>query len=51
MSEEDAQYFIDAAETQNEKLSISPIALEDSVPYITFSIKRFDESVDFSLTI
>ena len=47
MSEEDAQYFIDAAETQNEKLSISPIALEDSVPYITFSIKRFDESVDF----
>ena len=47
MSEDGAQYFIEAAETQNEKLTISPISLEDNIPYITFSIKRFDESVDF----
>ncbi|AXB31587.1 methyl-accepting chemotaxis protein [Vibrio campbellii] len=47
MSEDGVQYFIEAAETQNEKLTISPISLEDNIPYITFSIKRFDESVDF----
>ena len=47
MSEDGAQYFIEEAETQNEKLTISPISLEDNIPYITFSIKRFDESVDF----
>lgn len=47
MSEEDAQYFINAAETQTEQLSISPITVKDTVPYITFSIKRFDDSVDF----
>ncbi len=47
ISEEEAQYFINAAETQTEKLSISPIIVKDSTSYITFSIKRFDDSVDF----
>ncbi len=47
MSDEDAQHYIDQAETHAEAMQISPITQQGNAFIITFSIKRIDDSVDF----
>lgn len=47
MSDEDAQVFIDLAESQGDEMTISPVTKSDSGHVMVFSVKRADESVDF----
>ncbi|ELV8626348.1 methyl-accepting chemotaxis protein [Vibrio cidicii] len=47
MSDEDAQLYIDLAENHPNETVISPVSMNNSVPMITFSIRRIDDSVDF----
>lgn len=47
MSDEDAQVFIDLAESHGDELAISPVTRTDAGYQIVFSIKRADDSVDF----
>ncbi|EOG7752014.1 methyl-accepting chemotaxis protein [Vibrio cholerae] len=47
MSEEDAQQYVSLAENHGDAVVVSPVTLNEGQPTITFSVKRFDESVDF----
>jgi len=47
MSDEDAQVFIDLAESHGDELAISPVTRTEAGYQIVFSIKRADDSVDF----
>ncbi|EKK9985892.1 methyl-accepting chemotaxis protein [Vibrio vulnificus] len=47
MSEEDAQRYIEIAETHGEETIVSPVTFLDGEPSIAFSLKRIDDSVDF----
>ncbi|EGR0492871.1 methyl-accepting chemotaxis protein [Vibrio cholerae] len=47
MSEEDAQHYVSLAENHGDAVVVSPVTLNEGQPTITFSVKRFDESVDF----
>ncbi|KOO16388.1 chemotaxis protein [Vibrio xuii] len=47
MSDEDAQVFIDLAESQGDELTISPVTRTEAGYQIVFSVKRADDSVDF----
>lgn len=47
MSDEDAQVFIDLAESHGDELAISPVTRTESGYQIVFSVKRADDSVDF----
>ncbi|KNA55461.1 methyl-accepting chemotaxis protein [Vibrio cholerae AM-19226] len=47
MSEEDAQQYVSLAENHGDAVMVSPVTFNEGQPTITFSVKRFDESVDF----
>ncbi|HGS4620562.1 TPA: methyl-accepting chemotaxis protein [Vibrio cholerae] len=47
MSEEDAQQYVSLAENHGDAVVVSPVTFNEGQPTITFSVKRFDESVDF----
>ncbi|EPP5710501.1 methyl-accepting chemotaxis protein [Vibrio cholerae] len=47
MSEEDAQQYVSLAENHGDAVVVSPVTFNEGRPTITFSVKRFDESVDF----
>ncbi|HDZ9230389.1 TPA: methyl-accepting chemotaxis protein [Vibrio cholerae] len=47
MSEEDAQQYVSLAENHGDAVVVSPVTFNEEQPTITFSVKRFDESVDF----
>lgn len=47
MSEEDAQQYVSLAENHGDAVVVSPVTLNEGQPTITFSVKRFDDSVDF----
>ncbi|EIO3983200.1 methyl-accepting chemotaxis protein [Vibrio vulnificus] len=47
MSEEDAQQYINLAESHGDATMVSPVSMLNGEPSITFSLKRIDESVDF----
>ncbi|EJB5290518.1 methyl-accepting chemotaxis protein [Vibrio cholerae] len=47
MSEEDAQQYVNLAENHGDAVVVSPVTFNEGQPTITFSVKRFDESVDF----
>lgn len=47
MSDEEAQVFIDLAESQGEEMTISPVTKNDAGYAMVFSVKRADDSVDF----
>ncbi|NAR21449.1 methyl-accepting chemotaxis protein [Vibrio cholerae] len=47
MSEEDAQQYVSLAENHGDAVMVSPVTFYEGQPTITFSVKRFDESVDF----
>ncbi|HDZ9481851.1 TPA: methyl-accepting chemotaxis protein [Vibrio cholerae] len=47
MSEEDAQQYVSLAENHGDAVLVSPVTFNEGQPTITFSVKRFDESVDF----
>ncbi|TFH92852.1 methyl-accepting chemotaxis protein [Vibrio ouci] len=47
MSDEDAQVFIDLAESHGDELAISPMTRTEAGYQIVFSVKRADDSVDF----
>lgn len=47
MSEEDAQQYVSLAENHGDTVMVSPVTFNEGQPTITFSVKRFDESVDF----
>ncbi|HDI3268911.1 TPA: methyl-accepting chemotaxis protein [Vibrio cholerae] len=47
MSEEDAQQYVSLAENHGDAVMVSPMTFNEGQPTITFSVKRFDESVDF----
>ncbi|WP_394127302.1 methyl-accepting chemotaxis protein [Vibrio hepatarius] len=47
MSDEDAQVFIDLAESHGDELAISPVTRTEAGYQIVFSVKRADDSVDF----
>ncbi|ENM3781259.1 methyl-accepting chemotaxis protein [Vibrio paracholerae] len=46
MSEEDAQQYVSLAENHGDAVVVSPVTFNEGQPTITFSVKRFDESVD-----
>ncbi|EGQ8090138.1 methyl-accepting chemotaxis protein [Vibrio vulnificus] len=47
MSEEDAQQYINLAESHGDATVVSPVSMLNGEPSITFSLKRIDDSVDF----
>lgn len=47
MSEEDAQQYVSLAENHGDAVMVSPVTFNEGQPTITFSVERFDESVDF----
>lgn len=47
MSEEDAQHYINLAESHGDATMVSPVSMLSGEPSITFSLKRIDDSVDF----
>ncbi|ELP8106654.1 methyl-accepting chemotaxis protein [Vibrio vulnificus] len=47
MSEEDAQQYINLAESHGDATMVSPVSMLNGEPSITFSLKRIDDSVDF----
>ncbi|ASC56967.1 methyl-accepting chemotaxis protein [Vibrio vulnificus] len=47
MSEEDAQQYINLAESHGDATMVSPVSMLSGEPSITFSLKRIDDSVDF----
>ncbi|AWB70658.1 methyl-accepting chemotaxis protein [Vibrio cholerae] len=47
MSEEDAQQYVSLAENHGDAVVVSPVTFNEGQPTITFSVKRFDDSVDF----
>ncbi|WP_220105610.1 methyl-accepting chemotaxis protein [Vibrio cholerae] len=47
MSEEDAQQYVSLAENHGDAVVVSSVTFNEGQPTITFSVKRFDESVDF----
>ncbi|EIU7745196.1 methyl-accepting chemotaxis protein [Vibrio vulnificus] len=47
MSEEDAQQYINLAESHGDATVVSPVIMLNGEPSITFSLKRIDDSVDF----
>lgn len=47
MSEEDAQQYVNLAENHGDAVVVSPVIMHEGQPTITFSVKRFDDSVDF----
>lgn len=47
MSEEDAQQYVSLAENHGDAVVVSPVTFNEGQSTITFSVKRFDESVDF----
>ncbi|EHK9017865.1 methyl-accepting chemotaxis protein [Vibrio vulnificus] len=47
MSEEDAQQYINLAESHGDATMVSPVSILSGEPSITFSLKRIDDSVDF----
>ncbi|EIX4874363.1 methyl-accepting chemotaxis protein [Vibrio vulnificus] len=47
MSEEDAQQYINLAESHGDTTEVSPVSMVNGEPSITFSLKRIDDSVDF----
>ncbi|EPS3378503.1 TPA: methyl-accepting chemotaxis protein [Vibrio cholerae] len=47
MSEEDAHQYVSLAENHGDAVVVSPVTFNEGQPTITFSVKRFDESVDF----
>ncbi|ENO1849301.1 TPA: methyl-accepting chemotaxis protein [Vibrio vulnificus] len=47
MSEEDAQQYINLAESHGDAMVVSPVSMLNGEPSITFSLKRIDDSVDF----
>ncbi|HAS3577832.1 TPA: methyl-accepting chemotaxis protein [Vibrio cholerae] len=47
MNEEDAQQYVSLAENHGDAVVVSPVTFNEGRPTITFSVKRFDESVDF----
>ncbi|ENK2326201.1 methyl-accepting chemotaxis protein [Vibrio vulnificus] len=47
MSEEDAQQYINLAESHGDTTEVSPVSMVSGEPSITFSLKRIDDSVDF----
>ncbi|EEX66436.1 methyl-accepting chemotaxis protein [Vibrio metoecus] len=47
MSEEDAQQYVNLAENHGDTVVVSPVIMHEGQPTITFSVKRFDDSVDF----
>ncbi|ELJ8737160.1 methyl-accepting chemotaxis protein [Vibrio cholerae] len=47
MSEEDAQQYVSLAENHGDAVVVSTVTFNEGQPTITFSVKRFDESVDF----
>ncbi|ELJ8790511.1 TPA: methyl-accepting chemotaxis protein [Vibrio cholerae] len=47
MSEEDAQQYVSLAENHGDAVMVSPVTFNEGQSTITFSVKRFDESVDF----
>ncbi|MCA4020148.1 methyl-accepting chemotaxis protein [Vibrio vulnificus] len=47
MSEEDAQQYINLAESHGDAAVVSPVSMLNGEPSITFSLKRIDDSVDF----
>ncbi|KQA19826.1 methyl-accepting chemotaxis protein [Vibrio metoecus] len=47
MSEEDAQQYVSLAENHGDAVVVSPVTFHEGQPTITFSVKRFDDSVDF----
>ncbi|AKB03479.1 methyl-accepting chemotaxis protein [Vibrio cholerae] len=47
MSEEDAQQYVSLAENHGDAVVVSPVTFNEGRPTITFSVKRFDESIDF----
>lgn len=47
MSEEDAQQYINLAETHGSDAQVSPIKVVNGEPVLTISLKRIDDSVDF----
>ncbi|HDY8074128.1 TPA: methyl-accepting chemotaxis protein [Vibrio vulnificus] len=47
MSEEDAQQYINQAESHGDATVVSPVSMLNGEPSITFSLKRIDDSVDF----
>ncbi|EJL6506498.1 methyl-accepting chemotaxis protein [Vibrio cholerae] len=47
MSEEDALQYVSLAENHGDAVVVSPVTFNEGQPTITFSVKRFDESVDF----
>lgn len=47
MSEEDAQQYINLAESHGDATMVSPVSMVNGEPSITFSLKRIDDSVDF----
>ncbi|KUO24609.1 chemotaxis protein [Vibrio cholerae] len=47
VSEEDAQQYVSLAENHGDAVVVSPVTFNEGQPTITFSVKRFDDSVDF----
>ncbi|HBC2127424.1 TPA: methyl-accepting chemotaxis protein [Vibrio cholerae] len=47
MSEEDAQQYVSLAENHGDAVVVSPVTFNEGQSTISFSVKRFDESVDF----
>ncbi|HAS6256016.1 TPA: HAMP domain-containing protein [Vibrio vulnificus] len=47
MSEEDAQQYINQAESHGDATVVSPVSMLNGESSITFSLKRIDDSVDF----
>ncbi|AUL95436.1 methyl-accepting chemotaxis protein [Vibrio vulnificus] len=47
MSEEDAQQYINLAESHGDATMVSSVSMLSGEPSITFSLKRIDDSVDF----
>ncbi|HDY7486062.1 TPA: methyl-accepting chemotaxis protein [Vibrio vulnificus] len=47
MREEDAQQYINLAESHGDTTEVSPVSMVNGEPSITFSLKRIDDSVDF----
>lgn len=47
MSEEDAQQYINLAETHGSDAQVSPVKVVNGEPVLTISLKRIDDSVDF----